>query len=253
MSGSEAIWGRNVVLSALESQRPINKILIASGGHGRELALIRELARAQGIPVEETDRRRLDELAGGGSRHQGVLALTAPRPYVEVADLLEKARQAGEPPLILLLAHVEDPRNLGAAARSAAAAGAHGLIIPSRRAAQVTAAAEKTAAGALSFLPVARVRNLAHCLAELKAEGLWAVGADMDGETVYYEADLTGPIVVVVGGEDKGLGPLLKRECDLTVRIPLVGPVPSLNTAVAASLLLYEILRQRRSRTSAKR
>lgn len=251
MSANEAIWGRNVVLSALESQRPINKILIASGGHGRELALIRELAREQGIPLEEADRRRLDDLAGGG-RHQGVLALVAPRPYAEVGDLLEKARRAGEPPLLLLLAYVEDPRNLGAAARSAAAAGAHGLIIPARRAAQVTAAAEKTAAGALSFLPVARVGNLARCLAELKAEGLWAVGADMDGETVYYDADLTGPVVVVVGGEDKGLGPLLKRECDLTVRIPLVGPVPSLNTAVAASLLLYEILRQRRARTCAE-
>jgi 23S rRNA (guanosine2251-2'-O)-methyltransferase len=251
LSGSEAIWGRNVVLSALRSQRPINKILIASGGHGRELTLIRELARTQGIPVEEADRRRLDDLASGG-RHQGVLALAAPRPYVEVADLLEKARRAGELPLILILAHVEDPRNLGAAARSAAAAGAHGLIIPARRAAQVTAAAEKAAAGALDFLPVARVGNLAHCLGELKAEGLWVVGADMDGEKVYYDADLTGPLAVVVGGEDKGLGPLLKRECDLTVRIPLVGPVPSLNTAVAASLLLYEILRQRRARTCAE-
>lgn len=245
MSTSEVIWGRNVVLTALKAGRPLNKILLAAGGHGRDVAEIRAQARARGVPVEEVDRRRLNQLAGEGS-HQGVLALAAPRPYASVADLLTQVTAKGEVPLFLLLAHVEDPRNLGAAARSAAAAGAHGLIIPSRRAAAVTAAAEKAAAGALESLPVARVGNLHQTLRELKDAGLWVVGADMDGEQLYYEADLSGPLVLVVGGEDKGLGPLLRRECDLTVRIPMVGPVPSLNVAVAASLLLYEVLRQRR-------
>ncbi|HHV56550.1 MAG TPA: 23S rRNA (guanosine(2251)-2'-O)-methyltransferase RlmB [Firmicutes bacterium] len=247
---NETIWGRNVVLSALKAGRPLNKILLSTGGRGREVAAIREAARAQGVPVEEVDRRRLDQLAGGG-HHQGVLALAAPRAYREVEDLLARARAAGEDPLLVLLAHVEDPRNLGAIARSAAAAGAHGLIIPGRRAAPITAAADKAAAGALDFLPVARVTNLARTLDELKAAGLWSVGADIDGEQVYFDADLSGPLVLVIGGEDKGLGVLLKRECDLTVRIPLLGPVPSLNAAVAASLLLYEVLRQRGVRSRA--
>ncbi|HHY91783.1 MAG TPA: 23S rRNA (guanosine(2251)-2'-O)-methyltransferase RlmB [Firmicutes bacterium] len=251
VSRDETIWGRNVVLEALRAGRPFNKILLSPGGRGKEVAAIREEARLRGVPVEEVDRRRLDQLAEGGN-HQGVLALAAARAYVEVEDLVARARAAGEAPLLVLLAHVEDPRNLGAAARSAAAAGAHGLIIPGRRAAQVTAAAEKAAAGALEYLPVARVNNLAQCLKELKVAGLWVVGADMEGEQVYFDADLSGPLVVVVGGEDKGLGTLIKRECDFTVRIPLIGPVPSLNVAVAASLLLYEVLRQRRARSSMK-
>jgi 23S rRNA (guanosine2251-2'-O)-methyltransferase len=247
VSEAELIWGRNVVIAALKGGRSLNKVLLAMGSHGRTVAEIRALAREMGVPVEEIDRRRLDQLAQGAN-HQGVLALVAARQYVEVTDLLVQARAARQDPLLVLLAHVEDPRNLGAIARSAEAAGAHGLIIPARRAAGVTGTAEKAAAGALEHLPVARVGNLAQCLQRLKGEGLWAIGADMAGEQLYFDADLTGPVVLVVGGEDKGLGTLLKRECDLTVRIPMLGTVPSLNAAVAASLLLYEVVRQRHVR-----
>lgn len=239
----ELIWGRNVVINALRSGRPLNKIFLGADS-SRSIGEIRALANERRIPVEDAHRRRLDDLTGG-AKHQGVAALVAPRSYVEVADILARAQALNEPPLILMLAHVEDPRNLGAAARSAAAAGAHGIIIPLRRAAPITGAAEKASAGALDEIPVARVVNLTRSLQELKNSGLWAVGADMQGEKLYFDVDLTGPLVLVVGGEDKGLGKLLAKECDQVVRIPMQPKVPSLNTSVAASLLLYEAVRQR--------
>ncbi|MGI6129472.1 MAG: 23S rRNA (guanosine(2251)-2'-O)-methyltransferase RlmB [bacterium] len=243
MGQDELIWGRNVVASALESGRALNKILLGSDS-GRDIARIRALAKKRQIPVENTNRRRLDDLTGG-VKHQGVVALASPHVYAEASDILARAKAQNEPPLILMLANVEDPRNLGAAARTAAAAGVHGIIIPTRRAAPVTAVAAKAAAGALDHVPVARVVNLARLLGELKSSGLWAVGADMEGDKLYFDVDLTGPLVVVVGGEDKGLGKLLARECDHIVRIPMQPKVPSLNTSVAASLLLYEVVRQR--------
>ena len=240
----DLIWGRNVVTNALKSGRALNRALIGTE-RGGGMAAIRALAQERRILVENASRQRLDDLTGGAI-HQGVVAFTAPRLYSDVADILARAEARGEPPLVVVLAHVEDPRNLGATARTAAAAGAHGIIIPMRRAAPITGVAEKAAAGALDHIPVARVVNLRRCLNDLKTAGLWAVGADMNGETLYFEADLTGPVVLVVGGEDKGLGRLLARECDFTVRIPLQSEVTSLNTSVAASLLLYEVVRQRR-------
>lgn len=243
MGQDELIWGRNVVTNALKAGRALNRILIGAE-RGGAVAVIRDLAKEHRIPVEEVDRHRLDDLTGG-AKHQGIVALTAPRTYVDIPDILARAKALGEPPLVLMLAHVEDPRNLGAAARTAAAAGAHGIIIPARRAAPITGVAEKAAAGALDQIQVARVVNLVRSLQELKRAGLWAVGADMAGEKLYFDSDLTGPLVLVVGGEDKGLGRLLARECDYTVRIPMQSEVTSLNTSVAASLLLYEVVRQR--------
>lgn len=239
----ELIWGRNVVVSALKAGRGLNRIFIGAQ-RGRDLAVIRKLAKERRIPVENANRQQLDQLTDN-AKHQGVVAFTAPRSYVDIPEILARAKTAGEPPLVLMLAHVEDPRNLGATARTAAAAGAHGIIIPVRRAAPVTGVAEKAAAGALDKIPVARVVNLTRCLQDLKAAGLWAAGADMQGEQLYFEADLTGPLVLVVGGEDKGLGRLLASECDFRVRIPMDEKVASLNTSVAASLLLYEVVRQR--------
>ena len=199
------------------------------------------MAQRRRIPVENVERRQLDNLTSGlapGGRIYRPATLCAwmifwPRP--------QRERTA----LILALAQVEDPRNLGAAARTAAAAGAHGLVIPLRRAAPITGAAEKAAAGALDHIPVARVTNLRRCLTDLKAAGLWVMGADMDGDSLYYETDLTDPVALVVGGEDKGLGRLIARECDFLVRIPMRPEITSLNTSVAASLLLYEAVRQR--------
>ncbi|HKM39908.1 MAG TPA: 23S rRNA (guanosine(2251)-2'-O)-methyltransferase RlmB [bacterium] len=239
----EIIWGRKVVIQALGSGRAINKVLIGVE-RGGSVDKIRALARQRKIPVENVHRQRLNGLTRGGV-HQGVAALTAPRPYAQVEDILANAVAKAEPPLVLVLDQMEDPRNLGAAARTAAAAGAHGIVIPKRRAAPVTGVTEKAAAGALDQIPVARVTNLRRCLQDLKTAGLWTVGADMDGDSLYYERDLTGPIALVVGGEDRGLGRLLGRECDFIVRIPMKTGVASLNASVAASLLLYEVVRQR--------
>ncbi|NMA55756.1 MAG: 23S rRNA (guanosine(2251)-2'-O)-methyltransferase RlmB [Firmicutes bacterium] len=243
MGQDKLIWGRNIVLDAIRANRTISKILIGVQG-GRKIDEIRALAQRRRIPVENVERRQLDNLTSG-LVHQGVVAFTVPRRYVHVDDILARAAARKEPPLILALAQVEDPRNLGAAARTAAAAGAHGLVIPLRRAAPITGAAEKAAAGALDHIPVARVTNLRRCLTDLKAAGLWVMGADMDGDSLYYETDLTDPVALVVGGEDKGLGRLIARECDFLVRIPMRPEITSLNTSVAASLLLYEAVRQR--------
>jgi len=234
------ICGRNPVREALRAGRPVHKIIVAGKGNGalREIAA---LARARGVPVLFADRAALDRLTGG-VRHQGVAALAAPVGYVDPDGLV-----AGkEKPLLVALAGVQDPRNLGAVVRTAEAAGADGVVIPARRAAGITPAAEKAAAGALAHLPVARVTNLARFLEQMKGKGLWVVGADPEAEQVYWDADLRGPLVLVVGGEEAGLGRVVRAACDLLVRVPMTGKVGSLNASVAAALLIYEVLRQRR-------
>ncbi len=234
------ICGRNPVREALRAGRPVHKIIVAGKGNGalREIAT---LARARGVPVQFADRAALDRLTGG-VRHQGVVALAAPVGYADPDGLV-----AGkERPLLVALAGVQDPRNLGAVVRTAEAAGADGVVIPARRAAGITPAAEKAAAGALAHLPVARVTNLARFLEQMKEKGLWVVGADPEAEQVYWDADLRGPLVLVVGGEEAGLGRVVRAACDLLVRVPMTGRVGSLNASVAAALLIYEVLRQRR-------
>ncbi|HAG06598.1 MAG TPA: 23S rRNA (guanosine(2251)-2'-O)-methyltransferase RlmB [Peptococcaceae bacterium] len=236
----DVICGRNPVREALRAGRPVHKIIVAGKGNGalREIAT---LARARGVPVQFADRAALDRLTGG-VRHQGVVALAAPVGYADPDGLV-----AGkERPLLVALAGVQDPRNLGAVVRTAEAAGADGVVIPARRAAGITPAAEKAAAGALAHLPVARVTNLARFLEQMKEKGLWVVGADPEAEQVYWDADLRGPLVLVVGGEEAGLGRVVRAACDLLVRVPMTGRVGSLNASVAAALLIYEVLRQRR-------
>lgn len=241
------IEGRRPVLEALRSGRPLLRVLVAAGATGAALAEIARLAGARGVPLEQRPAAELGRRARTRA-HQGVIALAPAPRYAEVDEILAAARARGEPPLVVVAAQVQDPQNLGAILRAAEAAGAHGVVVARHRAAGLTPAVEKASAGAAAHLPVARVANLAACLARLKEEGLWVCGADPAGPLVYYEADLTGPLALVVGSEGRGIPPLVRARCDLLVRIPMRGRVASLNVAAAAAVLLFESLRQRQTR-----
>lgn len=237
------VVGRNPVKEALKALRPMNKIVIAEDIDGRPLREIIDLARKQGIPVTRVRRAYLDKLAPGES-HQGVAAMAAPVEYVEIEDMLAAA--GDQDPLLVILDGVTDPHNLGAILRTAYAAGSHGVIIPRHRAVPLNATVAKASAGAVEYLPVARVGNLVQTVNQLKNRGFWVAGAHMEGQ-VYWDAKLDGPVALVVGGEGKGLGRLLRQECDLLVSVPMSGQMGSLNASVAAALLLYEVVRQRRT------
>ncbi|MFS8524703.1 MAG: 23S rRNA (guanosine(2251)-2'-O)-methyltransferase RlmB [Limnochordales bacterium] len=247
-SETRVIAGRNPVLEALRAGRPVERLFIAKGASGGAIDEIIALARERGLSVQFDDRRRLDRLAEGHV-HQGVVAVAAPVPYVPVDEMLARAEARGEAPLLLALDEVQDPHNLGSLLRSADGAGAHGIIIPKRRSAGLTMTVARTSVGAVEHVPVAQVPNLAQALAELKERGLWVAGADMAGSQDYWDADLRGPLVIVIGGEDKGLGRRVRETCDFLVRIPMRGRINSLNAAVAGALLLFESLRQRRGRS----
>ncbi len=234
------IYGRNVVREALQAQVPIKKIMLAKGISPQVEQEILALARAIKVPVQQIDRKYIEELAPN-KVHQGVLAYVAERHYVSVEDLLA----ASGPPLIVVLNEIQDPQNLGAILRTAEAAGCRGLVIPNRRAAGITAAVVKSSAGAANHLPVARVTNIADTLRFFKKHSWWVAGADPKGEQTYWQLDFTGPLVLVIGGESKGLGRSVRKECDFLARIPLAGRVKSLNASVATALLLYEVVRQR--------
>lgn len=238
----DRIEGKNAVLEALRAGRPIHKILLLEGAH--HPAEIREKARQLGIPVETVQRERLNRESVTG-HHQGVVALVAPRAYVPWEEILELATQRAQDPLLILLDGIEDPQNLGAILRTVETSGAHGVILPKNRAAGLTAAVARASAGAIEYVPVARVTNLARTIEELKERGLWIYGADAQGEKLYWEADFRRPVALVVGSEGRGISRLVKEKCDLLVRIPLQGAVSSLNASVAGALLLYEALRQR--------
>lgn len=241
---SNTLVGRNPVREALQSGRPLNKIYISpkmSPGLARE---IKALAKERGVPLQTVDRQRLNRLAEGAG-HQGLVAVMAAKEYVEVDDLLAE-RKDGQPPLLVVLDEINDPRNLGAILRTADAAGVSGVIIPRRRSAALTPAVAKTSAGAVEYVPVARVTNIARTIDYLKECGLWIAGAHGGAQEVYWDADFTGPLAVVIGGEDKGLSKLVRSKCDFLVQLPMAGRVGSLNASVAAALLLYEVLRQRR-------
>lgn len=247
---SEITWGRNPVIEALKAGHFINKILIAQGSHGtaREIAA---RARECGIPVQIVERRVLDILTGGAG-HQGVVAYLSPTRYSSVEEIFETAFSRGEDPLIVILAGWEDPQNFGAIVRTCEAAGVHGVVIPSRRAVPLTGTVAKASAGALEHLPICRVGNLSRAIEDFKGMGVWVVGADPSGRINYFDADLTGPLALVVGGEGKGMGHLAKN-CDFLVRIPMLGRVGSLNASVAGSIIVYEILRQRMIKNKASR
>ncbi len=242
MSGQ--IEGRNPVLEALRSGREINKLLVARGAREGSIREVLRLARRAGVIVQEVDRSRLDAMAPGRN-HQGVIALVAAHRYAEVEEILDRAAQAGEDPLILVLDGIEDPQNLGSLLRTADAAGVHGVIIPERRAAGLTETVAKVSAGAIEYVPVARVTNIARTLDELKEQGIWVVGTHQEGRELYHEAALTGPLAVVIGSEGKGIGRLVASKCDFMVRLPMLGHVTSLNAAVAGAILVYEVRRQR--------
>lgn len=240
----DVLIGRNAVTEALRAGRGINKILLADGDREGQVSEITALAKERGIILQFVERSKLESIAGG-LRHQGVLAYVAPVAYAELEDILAKAEAAGEPPFLLLLDELEDPHNLGALLRTADATGVHGVLIPKRRSVPLTATVAKTSAGAVEYVPVARIGNISQTLKALKEKGFWVAGADMDGSQNYYEADLTGPLVLVVGSEGKGMGRLTKEQCDFIVKMPMVGKINSLNASVAGSILMYESMRQR--------
>lgn len=240
-SFDDIIAGRNAVSEALRSGREIDRLLVAKGASGSVAVLIAK-ARERGIPVKDVDSRKLDAMCG--AHHQGVAAVAACKEFVTVDELFAVAEGKGESPFFVVCDELEDPHNLGAIVRSAEAVGAHGVIIPKRRSVGLTAAVYKASAGAIEYVPVARVTNITDTLRELKERGVWVYGLDMDGEP-WCAADLTGAVALVVGSEGRGLGRLVKEQCDFVLSLPMLGKVNSLNASVACSLMLYEAARQR--------
>ena len=237
------IEGRNAVLEAFRSGKTIDKLFVLDGCQdGPVKSIIREAKKTDAI-INFVDKERLDRLAGTG-HHQGVVAQAAAYEYAEVEDILKAAKDKGEAPFIFILDEIEDPHNLGAIIRTANQAGAHGLIIPKRRAVGLTATVAKTSAGAINYTPVAKVTNISKTIEDLKKQGMWFVCADMDGTTM-YDLNLTGPIGLVIGNEGSGVGRLVKEKCDFVASIPMKGDIDSLNASVAAGVLAYEIVRQR--------
>ena len=238
------IEGRNAVIEALRSGEAIDKIYLAKGETDKTLGHIASRAREKGIVVVEADRRKLDGMSRTHA-HQGVIALAAMREYVSVHSLLDAAAEKGEAPLLVVCDEISDPHNLGAILRTAECAGAHGVIIPKRRSAGLTAIVGKTSAGAVSYMPVARVSNLPATLEELKKKGVWVYGTAAEGTTSLYDADLKGPAAIVIGSEGSGMGRLVREKCDFLVSIPMKGHISSLNASAAAAILLYEAVRRR--------
>jgi len=237
------IEGRNAVLEAYRSGKTIDRLFVLDGCQDGPVKTILREAKKQNTLVQFVNKERLDHMSETG-KHQGVVAYAAAYAYAEVSDILDAAREKGEPPFIFLLDEIEDPHNLGAIIRTANLAGAHGVIIPKRRATGLTAVVARTSAGALNYTPVAKVTNLANTIEDLKKEGLWFVCADMGGQTM-YDLNLTGPIGLVIGNEGSGVSRLVREKCDMIASIPMKGDIDSLNASVAAGVLAYEIVRQR--------
>ena len=238
------IEGRNAVTEALRAGTPIDKIFIARGETDKTLGHIASTARAAGVVVVEADRRKLDYMSATKA-HQGVIALAAVREYASVEDILSAARERGEASLLVVCDEISDPHNLGAIIRTAECAGAHGVIIPKRRSVGLTAVVGKASAGALEYLPVARVSNLVSTIRDLQKAGVWVFGTAADGDTGLYAADLKGPAAIVIGNEGEGMSRLVSEACDFKVSIPMHGRISSLNASNAAAILLYEAVRQR--------
>ncbi len=238
------IIGRNPVLEAISAGRTIDKLYIRQGNADPTIVKISGMARRAGIPVTEADKKRLDTLADGGN-HQGVVAQAALYGYVTVEEMLRQAKDAGEAPFLVLCDRICDPHNLGAIIRSASAAGAHGVVISKHDGVGVNHTVDKVSAGAASFMPVARVTSLPNTMEMLKKEGIWITGADGKGETSLFEADLRGPVGIVVGSEGEGMSRLVREKCDFLVKIPMRGKTESLNASVAAALFMFEVAGKR--------
>ena len=240
----DRIEGKNAVMEALKAGRPLDKIYIARGEQDKALRFIAQKGKAAGAVISEVDRRKLDAMSVTHA-HQGVIAVAAVREYSTVADILALAAEKGEAPLVVVCDEISDPHNLGAIIRTAECAGAHGVVIPKHRSAGITAVVEKTSAGAVEHVAVARVVNLAAALKELQEAGVWVFGTAADGEKSLWEADLKGPAALVIGSEGSGMSRLTRESCDFLLSIPLRGRVSSLNASNAAAVVLYEAVRQR--------
>ena len=236
--------GRNALTEALRSGRTIDKVFIAAGDTDKGLQRLAAQAKEAGAVVVPVDRRKLDMMSVTRA-HQGVITLAAAKEYASIDDILQNAADKGEAPLIVICDELTDPHNLGAIIRSAECAGAHGVIIPKRRAVGLTAVVAKSSAGALEYMPVARVTNINNAMDELKEKGVWIFGTAAEGSIPMYKADLTGPAAIVIGSEGDGMSRLVQKNCDVTVHIPMKGHITSLNASAAASILLYEAVRQR--------
>lgn len=241
--GADIIAGRNAVNEALRAGRPVDSLYVQRGEKSGALQTIIAKAKERGAAVKEADPRKLDHLCGGAN-HQGVVAVAAVKEYASVEDIFALAEARGEPPFLIICDELEDPHNLGAVIRTAECAGAHGVIVPKRRSVGLTYAVGKASAGAVEYLPVARVQNLPSLLDELKRRGLWIYAADMDGRT-WCETDFSGPLALVIGSEGNGVGRLVKERSDFVISLPMKGSINSLNASVAAGILCYEVARQR--------
>lgn len=239
----DKIEGRNPVMEALRAGREIDKILVKKGKPEGSVIPIIKKAKALGIVVQEVEKQKLDSISESDN-HQGVIAYAAVHEYATVADILNRAKEKGEAPFVLICDKITDPHNLGSILRTANCVGAHGIIIPKRNSVGLNSTVAKTSAGAMEYTPVAKVTNIARTIDELKEQGMWIAGAQMDGEEM-YKANLTGSIGIVIGSEGEGISRLVSEKCDFHVSIPMCGEINSLNASVAASVLMYEVLRQR--------
>lgn len=240
----DMIEGRNAVTEALRSGRTINKVFLADGDTDKALGRLAAMAREAGAVVVRIDRRKLNDMSPTGA-HQGIMASVAAHEYASIEDILRSAEEKGEAPLVVICDELSDPHNLGAILRTAECAGAHGVIIPKRRSVGLTAVVGKTSAGAIEYMPVARVSNLADAIRKLKERGVWVFGTAADGSTSLYTADLKGPAAIVIGNEGVGMSRIVSESCDFKVSIPMKGRISSLNASAAAAILLYEAVRQR--------
>lgn len=240
----DIIFGRGPVLEALKNSHPIEKIIIKNGPYAKSLIPVIDLAKKNNIIIQQADGARLDKMAEG-ENHQGVVAMVSAYKYATVEDILKKAEDKGDSPFVIICDKITDPHNLGAIIRTANCVGAHGVIIPKHESAGVNSVVMKTSVGAVEYTPVAKVTNLANTIDELKDKGFWVTCADMDGEMM-YDIDLKGSIAIVVGSEGKGVSRLVREKCDFIASIPMYGEINSLNASVAAGVLMYEALRQRK-------
>lgn len=238
------VTGKNSVMEALKAQQQINKIFVAVGLNPNSIEDIIKLGKELKVPIKSVERKKLDEMCGN-KNHQGIVATVPPKDYMDFHQLVDQALAKNEAPIIVMLDEIEDPHNLGAIVRNVEGLGGQGIIIPKHRAVPLTAGVNRAAAGTLAHVPVARVANLVNSLKYLKEKGFWVVGTDAKAATLASETKLEGPLVVVIGGENKGLGRLVKENCDFMVRLPMNGQVNSLNASVASGIILYEIIRQR--------
>ncbi|ERI95061.1 RNA methyltransferase, TrmH family, group 3 [Clostridiales bacterium oral taxon 876 str. F0540] len=243
----DLIEGRNAVIEALKSDRTIEQIFVAKGDVEGSINLILALARDNHIVVKEVDRKKLDSMSISNA-HQGVIAIVTPYKYFQIGDILKLAEEKKEKPFIIILDEIEDPHNFGAIIRSAEVCGAHGIIIPKRRNVGITPVVYKSSAGAIEHMKIAKVTNINAAIDELKENGIWIYGADMDGESYCFDVDFSGALALVIGSEGKGISKLTKNKCDVLTKIPMVGSINSLNASVAGGIMMYEILKQRFNR-----